>query len=192
MCGKDTFYLWDFQTDDNPDGKMPACLGTKSLLISLKIAQKKSKNNLRKESIYIFYKLYIFFWLIIVSCCVSEIKDGKKLQVSYTASYKDLECDTKDKYVDVRKSVPETVQLGLNNIECVSTGVCFLERVTVTDCSERQKRSTTVTTAGLDVSLSCDPTSRKSKDIFYHQFWNPVKWILYTSIYINIKKKWNL
>lgn len=28
MCGKDTFYLWDFQTDDNPDGKMPACLGT--------------------------------------------------------------------------------------------------------------------------------------------------------------------
>lgn len=104
--------------------------------------------------------------MIIVSYYISEIKDGKKLQVSYTASYKDLECDTTDKYTDVRKSVPETVQLGLNNIECVSTGVCFPERVTVTDCSKRQKRSTTVTTAGIDVSLSCDPASRKSGDIF--------------------------
>lgn len=26
-CGKDTFYLWDFQTDDNPDGKTPYCSG---------------------------------------------------------------------------------------------------------------------------------------------------------------------
>eukprot|EP00105_Crassostrea_gigas_P019111 XP_011437468.1 PREDICTED: uncharacterized protein LOC105335342 [Crassostrea gigas] len=121
MCGKDTFYLWDFQTDDNPDGKMPACL---------------------------------------------EIKDGKKLQVSYTASYKDLECNTTDKYADVRKNVPETVQLGLNNIECVSTGVCFLERVTVTDCSKRQKRSTTVTTAGIDVSLSCDPASHGTETCY--------------------------
>lgn len=34
MCGKNTFYLWDFQTDDNPDGKMPACLGTKPLVIT--------------------------------------------------------------------------------------------------------------------------------------------------------------
>ena len=24
-CGIDTFYLWDFQTDDNPGGKMPTC-----------------------------------------------------------------------------------------------------------------------------------------------------------------------
>lgn len=49
MCGKDTFYLWDFQTDDNPDGKMPACLGTKSLLISLKIAKKKIKKQFKKR-----------------------------------------------------------------------------------------------------------------------------------------------
>lgn len=40
MCGKNTFYLWDFQTDDNPDGKMPACLGTKPLVITFKITNK--------------------------------------------------------------------------------------------------------------------------------------------------------
>lgn len=34
MCGRDTFYLWDFQTDDNPDGKMPVCLGNKPLVIT--------------------------------------------------------------------------------------------------------------------------------------------------------------
>ena len=25
LCGLDTFYLWDFQTDDNPSGKLPTC-----------------------------------------------------------------------------------------------------------------------------------------------------------------------
>lgn len=25
FCGQDTFYLWDFQTDDNPFGKTPYC-----------------------------------------------------------------------------------------------------------------------------------------------------------------------
>lgn len=25
FCGQDTFYLWDFQTDDNPYGKTPYC-----------------------------------------------------------------------------------------------------------------------------------------------------------------------
>ncbi|XP_033728072.1 uncharacterized protein LOC117317375 [Pecten maximus] len=25
QCGPDTFYLWDFQTDDNPYGRLPAC-----------------------------------------------------------------------------------------------------------------------------------------------------------------------
>ncbi|XP_048737007.2 sushi, von Willebrand factor type A, EGF and pentraxin domain-containing protein 1-like [Ostrea edulis] len=112
LCGIDTFYLWDFQTDDNPDRKMPSC---------------------------------------------SEIKDSKKLQVSYVASYKDLECDTSIKYKDTHKFIPEAVQLGLNNIECVSTGVCFLDRVTVTECNQRQKRSTVTSNAGVDVSLSCDP-----------------------------------
>lgn len=27
MCGKDMFYFWDFQIDDNLDGKMFVCLG---------------------------------------------------------------------------------------------------------------------------------------------------------------------
>lgn len=51
MCGKNTFYLWDFQTDDNPDGKMPACLGTKPLVITFKIA---NKHNLKKNNLYFF------------------------------------------------------------------------------------------------------------------------------------------
>ncbi|XP_061166391.1 neurogenic locus Notch protein-like [Saccostrea echinata] len=25
LCGEDTFYMWDFQTEDNPDGKTPVC-----------------------------------------------------------------------------------------------------------------------------------------------------------------------
>lgn len=77
------------------------------------------------------------------------------------ASYKDLECDTSIKYKDTHKFIPEAVQLGLNNIECVSTGVCFLDRVTVTECNQRQKRSTVMSNAGVDVSLSCDPAVRE-------------------------------
>ncbi|XP_061173455.1 uncharacterized protein LOC133182624 [Saccostrea echinata] len=112
LCGKDTFYHWDFQTDDNPDGKMPSC---------------------------------------------SEIKDSKLLQVVYAASYKNLECDSEIKYKTVHRKIPDTTQVALNNIECVSIGVCVLDRVTVTDCEQRQKRSIVTNTAGIDVSLSCDP-----------------------------------
>jgi hypothetical protein len=90
-----------------------------------------------------------------------EIKDSKNLQVSYAASYKDLQCDTSMKYRDTLRVIPEAAQLGLNNIECVSTGVCLLERVTVTDCNQRQKRSTLTSSAGVEVSLSCDPAVRK-------------------------------
>lgn len=52
MCGKNTFYLWDFQTDDNPDGKMPACLGTKPLVITFKITNKHIF--LKKQFIFFF------------------------------------------------------------------------------------------------------------------------------------------
>lgn len=101
---------------------------------------------------------------IIDNYCIyftSEIEDSRKLRVTYSASYEDLECDSSMKYTNIHKIIPETVQLGLNTIECVSTGVCFLDRVVVTDCSKRQKRSLSSSTAGVDVSLSCDPSSRK-------------------------------
>lgn len=78
----------------------------------------------------------------------------------YAAKYKELECDSSDVMEEVEEDVHTAVQLGLNNIECVSTGVCNKERVAVTDCNKRQKRSIPASTAGIDVSLSCDPALR--------------------------------
>lgn len=28
VCGESTYYLWDFKTLDNPNGKLPQCTGT--------------------------------------------------------------------------------------------------------------------------------------------------------------------
>ena len=94
-----------------------------------------------------------------------EIKDSNKLEVSYAASYKDLECDTTLKYRSILQSIPETLTLRLNTMECINTGVCSLDRVVVTDCTKRQKRSISDLTAGINVSLSCDPASRTLCDI---------------------------
>ncbi|XP_062584887.1 uncharacterized protein LOC134246515 [Saccostrea cucullata] len=128
LCGKDTFYHWDFQTDDNPDGKMPYC---------------------------------------------SEIQESKLLRVFYKASYNQLECDGGNKYTSVHREIAETAQLAINNIECISIGLCQLDQVIVTNCNQRQKRSTIANTAGVDVSLSCYPAIH-GNEICYQSLYTAV------------------
>lgn len=90
-----------------------------------------------------------------------EIKISIKLQVSYVASYMDLEYDTSLKHTSILKSIHETVTLRLNTVECVYTVVsCFQDIAVVTDCSKRRKRSLSDCTAGVNISLSCEPYSR--------------------------------
>lgn len=60
MCGKNMFYFWDFQIDDNLDGKMFVCLGIKLFVIIFKIV---NKYNLKKNNLY-FFLLIIYFFLI--------------------------------------------------------------------------------------------------------------------------------
>lgn len=92
-----------------------------------------------------------------------EIEISEKLEVFYQATYKDLECDSADMYEDARKRVPEVVQQEVDRINCVSLGICRVEKVDIIDCSKRQKRSITTTTAGINVSLSCEPALCKLK-----------------------------
>ncbi|XP_061173458.1 uncharacterized protein LOC133182626 [Saccostrea echinata] len=120
-CGRETFYLWDFQTDDNPNGKTPYC---------------------------------------------SEIRPSTKMQISYTASYKDLQCDTSNLYSETNAKVPETVQRDLSKVNCIATGVCFLNNIAVTGCSRRTKRSAATTSAGFQVSLTCDSNVHGSEECY--------------------------
>lgn len=92
-----------------------------------------------------------------------EIENSEKLQVFYQATYKDLECDSSEMYEDARIRVPEVVQQEVDRIDCVSLGICRVEKVDIIDCSKRQKRSITTTTAGINVSLSCEPALCKFK-----------------------------
>lgn len=44
---------------------------------------------------------------------------------------------------------------------CIASGTCSLDKASVTGCSRRSKRSTTSSSAGFQLSLSCDPNIRK-------------------------------
>lgn len=93
--------------------------------------------------------------------CLAEIQDGNNIQVRFSAAYKDLSCDSSTMYSETKTKIPETVQHGLKNLNCIASGTCSLDKASVTGCNRRSKRSTTSSSAGFQLSLSCDPNIRK-------------------------------
>lgn len=101
--------------------------------------------------------------------CFAEIQDGNNIQVEFSASYKVFFCHSSTMYSETKTKIPETVQHGLKNLNCIASGTCSLDKASVTGCNQRSKRSTTSSSAGFQLSLSCDPNICKlHTETFYN------------------------
>lgn len=69
-------------------------------------------------------------------------------------------------YSETKTKIPETVQHGLKNLNCIASGTCSLDKASVTGCNQRSKRSTTSSSAGFQLSLSCDPNIYGSEECY--------------------------
>ena len=58
-CGNETYYYWDFQTDDNPYGRLPYCTG-KIIILALLVSNDRHElwNNNALVFIYCFNLMY--------------------------------------------------------------------------------------------------------------------------------------
>lgn len=145
LCGESTYHFWDYKTSDNPDGKLPQCIGTYSL---------KTVNwlvNVTLDKLDFTFYLYMFY-----SYTFAEEKDSEKMTFLYSASYVDLVCGSDEEAIDTKDIIMKKINVQSAHIECILNGTCTLEHAHVTKCTDRSKREIRNKTAGFELKFGCN------------------------------------
>ena len=96
----------------------------------------------------------------------SEIHMPERLTVHYSVNYRELLCSTNKFEREATTAIESRIKAIVNSLPCVSADTCSLDNLKVTDCTASRLRRRRVSSAGVALTISVQPTIGKIQCIF--------------------------